>query len=126
ERSMKVSKRDRFLLIVCVIGLAILVWGLLNPPAKTTSTAKLLPLNEALHKKEIAQRTTTRLIGEQADNQPRIKKMAYDLPVEQLEPRVIQNLQEIAMRAGVHLKEVKPLHPHPLNAGGQSVPLEVR
>jgi hypothetical protein len=40
-----------------------------------------------------------------------VQEHAYNKPVEQLVPLVIRDLQATAQRAGIHLREVKPLRP---------------
>ena len=124
---MKLSKRDRILLPVVLIGVLVLIWGLLNPPAPTGGKGKLLPLAEAERKREVALRTLKRIGADSRDIEPRIQKMAFTLPADQLEPRVIRDLQTIAERSDVHLREVKPLRPRPLTNGiGSRVPVELR
>lgn len=124
---MKLSKRDRILLPVILIGLLILGWGLMNPPSSNAATSKLLPTDQAVSKRAVAIRTIKRLTQEQQEMEPRIAQMAYDQTPEELQPRIIRDLQEISQRADVHLREIKPIRPRPLTkATGTRVGLEVR
>lgn len=110
---------------VAVVG--ILVWGMLNPPGSTKSQAKLLPLKEAQQKLEVSHRTIRRINSDREAMEPRIAGLTYDLTPEEVVPRVIRDLQKVAQRSHVRLREVKPLRPKELSSGlGQSVPLEVR
>ena len=59
--------------------------------------------------------------------QPRIMASSYEMSAEALQPRAVRDLQKIAARAGIHLRESKPLQPSGFHdAVGANVPIEVR
>lgn len=121
------SKRELYLVIFVVIFVPILLlWNVLNPPKTGGTAGKLLPLEQAKKKTEDARRTLARLRNEQEEAEPRVAKMSYELPAEQLEPRVVRDLQLLADKAGVRFREVKPLRARALANGSVRVPLEVR
>ena len=59
--------------------------------------------------------------------QPRIERLTYTMPPEQLSATVTQDLYTLAEKAGVHIREIKPLRAKTLKSGSLArVPLEVR
>ncbi len=125
---MALSKRDRNALVFLAVGAVVILGGnLLIPPAAPGAQKKLLPASEANARREVALRTLKRLSGEQDELEPRIATMISDLPAEELTPRTIRDLQAIAAKSNVHLREIKPLRPRALALGkGARAPLEIR
>lgn len=125
---MAISNRERNMIIVGGLGVVgILIWGALNPAGSTKSQVKLLPLKQAQQKLDVNLRTLKRISTDREEMEPRIANMTYNLSPEEVVPRVIRELQKVAERSQVRLREVKPLRPKELSSGqGQSVPLEVR
>lgn len=124
-KTLKTS--ERVLIAVCAVVILIAVWLKLNPSGPAAGTRTLLPPGQARQKTEVALRTIARLGDEQAEMEPRLAQRVYDQSPDQLVPRVIRDLQRIAERAGVHLREIKPARPRELTTAAVTrVPLEVR
>jgi hypothetical protein len=125
---LAISERDRRVLIIGgVIVVGVVLWSVLNPADSPKTQAKMLPLPQAKQKLEVNIRTLKRLSSERDETEPRIARLTYNLTPEEVVPRVIRDLQTVAVRAQVRLREVKPLRPRELPSGqGQSVPMEVR
>lgn len=122
------SKRDRTLLIlmiVVVIGALALV---LAPSGKAGATSRnQLPLEEARHKNIAAKVQLKQLATEQTLLKPQIARLTYNMPAEQLTAYVTEDLYKLADRAGVHIREIKPLRSRTLPDGSVArVPVEVR
>ena len=122
------SKREKLLLILAIpIVLIILAWNLLSPPPTAAARTGLLSSEDAKKKLHDAQSDNLKMLAEQNKMDPEIDKMSYKIPAEQLVPRLIRNLQTIADKAGVHLREVKPIRGKKLKSNaGVRVPVEVR
>jgi hypothetical protein len=119
--------RNRRLFFLALLGGAVLIWNQCNPPAPSAGTGTLVPIEKATNKLNAANATYERLGAELEAMEPRILKMSYNLPAEQLEPRFVRDIQKIAARANVHLREIKPLRPRLIaNGEGAKVPLEIR
>lgn len=122
------TKRERTLLLIAIIVVPIiLIVNFLTPSGHTVGTRSLLPLEQANSKQEVQTRTMARWREEEKEMQPQIAHMSYDLPADQVVPQMVDALQHIAARSGVHLGEIKPGKPGLLPSGsGVQVPVEVR
>lgn len=91
------------------------------------SAGAALPLEQALARNSDGVKTLKRMTREEAEMMPQLAKATSTLPPDDMIPRMIQDLQNIATRSGVHLREIKPIQPKPLRFGeGMRVPIEVR
>ena len=122
------SKREKLLLLVGIpVVLIVLAWNFLVPPAATTTQNGLLSTADAKQKLSAAGIDNRQMLAEQDRMDPEIEKMSYKIPAEQLVPRLIRNLQTIADKSGVHLREIKPIRGKKLKSNaGVRVPVEVR
>ena len=122
------TKRERLLLLIAIIVIPIiLIVNALTPSGRTAGTRTLLPLDQANTKRDIQTRTMARWSQEEKDMPPQIARMSYDLPADQVVPQMVNDLQKIAARSGVHLGEIKPVKPDTLPSGsGAHVPVAVR
>jgi Tfp pilus assembly protein PilO len=122
------SKREKMLIIVGVpVVFIVVAWNFLSPPAGQTTQKGLLSAEDAKKKLKSVQDENKSMLSEQNKMSPNIAKMSYDVPAEQLVPRVIRNLQTIAEQSGVHLREIKPIRGKKLKSNaGVRVPVEVR
>lgn len=122
------NKRERLLMIFGIpLVLIVLAWNFLSPPAGQTSQKGMLSAADARKKLDEVKRENTRMRTEEDKMDPDIDKMSYNVPAEQLVPRVIRNLQTIADKSGVHLREIKPIRGKKLKSNaGVRVPVEVR
>jgi len=122
------SGREKTLLLIGVpVVLVVLAWNFLVPPSGATSQKGMLSTPEARKKLAEAQTENKKMIADEARMDPGIEKMAYKIPAEQLVPRVIRDLQTIADKSGVHLREIKPIRGKALKSNaGVRVPVEVR
>lgn len=121
------TKRERLMLLIALLLIpAILIGNALVPSGPPAGQKSLLPVDQANLKREVQTRTITQMRQEQQEMEPRIAQMAYNLPPDEIVPRVIGDLQRTAVRAGVHLREIKPMRPSALSSGaGARVPMEV-
>lgn len=122
------NKRERLLLIVGIpLVLIVLAWNFLSPPPGQTVQGGSLSTEEAVKKLAEAQQNNVKMHTDQDKMDPAIEKMSYQIPAEQLMPRLIRNLQTLADKSGVHLREIKPIRAKKLKSGaGVRVPVEVR
>ncbi len=122
------KNREKILLVVGIpTVLIVLAWNFLSPPAAQTTQAGQLPTNQALSKLADVKKENTQMHAQLDKMEPSIEKMSYQLPAEQLLPRVIRDIQTMAAKSGVHLREIKPIRPKRLKSGvGVRVPVEVR
>lgn len=123
---MQINPREKRLVIIGVITvIAILIWNFM-PGGSSTSTAGMLATQDANNKTKDAEATLKMLNKESTGYEPRVEAMTYDMPPDELVPHVIRDLQQIAAKSGVHIRETKPVRPKVLPSGmGTSVPLEV-
>ncbi len=123
------SKRDRNLLIVMLLVIVSAVALTLTPSGKGGAAAagSKLPLEEA-HRQNIKTRLQEKGLAEERKRlQPQVARLTYNMPAEQLTAHISEDLYRLADRAGVHIREIKPLRSRPLPDGSVSrVPLEVR
>lgn len=122
------TKRERKLVIIASAAMTILlIWNFMNPPGKSAHKTAIISLEEANLKKKAALKTLENISRDQDKLVPQISKMAYDLPPDQLEPRVIRDIQAIALKSNIHIREIKPIKARKLTDGsGSKVPMEVR
>jgi hypothetical protein len=104
------KRREQVLLGVCGVVVAGSVWFALSP-GPTASKTNLLPLNQARAKTAESKSNVRKLTEEKLAVEPRVKARAYNKPSDQLVPVVVGNLQAAAEKAGIHLREVRPLRP---------------
>ncbi len=112
------------MVVVCVPAIAYLLF---SPKSGTTGKQALLTVIDADKKKQLMmgklEQANTEVTALEAANE----RLTYDLTPEEIVPRVLRQLQQIALDSKVRLREVKPLRPVELKSGqGQKVPLEVR
>lgn len=122
------NKRERLLLILGIpLVLVVLAWNFLSPPTTQATQNGLLSKEDADKKLTAAQHENITMHAEQDKMDPDIEKMSYHIPAEQLVPRLIRNLQTLADKSGVHLREIKPIRGKKLKSNaGVRVPVEVR
>jgi hypothetical protein len=124
---MQTNKRERAMILVAVLVIVIaIVLKMPSGHAASTFQGPMLSRQEAEKKRADSLLTVKKMRVEDEAAQPRIVEMSYDLPAEQVQPRVVRELQKIAERVGVHFRQIRPLQPHKLKtAEGASVPTEV-
>jgi len=124
---MQISPREkRMVTIGGVIVIVILIFNILTPSGGGTSLKGLVPYAKAVKDNELNVRNAARLSRETTELEPHVATLASDIAPDELVPRTIRDLQQIAAKAGVHIREVKPIRPRVLTSGmGSSVPLEV-
>ena len=115
--------RERILLIACVLAVIIAVPLLLAPP--DGGGGKLLSASKARDEYQKQVRDKERMEAEVEKLKPRIAGLVYSEAPEKVLPRVIRTLQDQARKAGIHLREIKPLRAKKLS-GVTRVPLTVR
>ena len=121
------SKRELLLVILCAIVLISAVVFVMLPTSSSRGNGGQISLEDARAKYASMRAAEAQMKKEHVAMTPRIAQMSYREPAEELIPRVIRDLQASANRAGVHLREVKPLRPRLIAGGaGTRVPLEVR
>jgi Tfp pilus assembly protein PilO len=122
------NPRERLLLTVGIplVGI-VLAWNFLSPPSGPAAQKGLLSTADAAKKLVDAKHENAQIITDENRMDPDIDKMAYKIPSEQLVPRMIRDLQTIAEKSGVHLREIKPIRGKKLKSNaGVRVPVEVR
>lgn len=122
------NKREKMLIVV---GLpAVLIWAawlILAPSPGAANQKGQLSAADADKKTHDLELQNKVMIKEQDEMAPKIAQMSYTIPAEQLVPRVIRDLQSIAAKSGVHLREIKPIRGKKLKSNaGVRVPIEVR
>ena len=125
---MRLSKRESTMVVTCMIFVTgALVFALQPTGGARSGSAALLPVDVAQSRRVTALRTLKQMNEDQSTMEPRIQAASYDLSPEELEPRVVRELQRIAVKSGVHLKEIKPIRAHPLkDAAAIQVATEIR
>lgn len=110
--------------------LVLLVAGVLVLSPSGTGGAgagKQLPLADAQKQRTEKKKQYKELTDDMTVKQPRIDRMTYNMAPEQLSATVTENLYLLADKAGVHIREIKPLRAKTLKSGTIArVPLEVR
>jgi Tfp pilus assembly protein PilO len=122
------SKRERLLMVLVIpVVFIVLAWNFLSPPGGQTTQKGILSTEDAKKKLVSARRENMQMLAARDKMDPGIDKMSYNIPAEQLVPRLIRNLQTIADKSGVHLREIKPIRGKKLKSNaGVRVPVEVR
>ncbi len=122
------SPREKAIIFVGVpVVLGVLAWNFLSPPGGSTPQKGQLSATDATKKLKDAQHENAVMIATENRLEPDIKKMSFTIPAEQLVPRVIRDLQMLADKSGVHLREIKPIRGKELKSkAGVRVPVEVR
>lgn len=105
------NRREQVLVGVGAVVVAGSLWYALTPSGAPGANANLLPLKQAVAKTAASKVNVRKLREEQSAVEPSVKVRAYNTPPEQLVPVVVGNLQAAADRAGIHLREVRPLRP---------------
>jgi len=103
-----VKRREQVLVGACVIIVAGSLWYVLSPSGGGGKT-NLIPLEQARAKTAASKVNVRKLTDEQVATEPSVRARAYNKPADQLVPVVVGNLQTAAERAGIHLREVRPL-----------------
>lgn len=124
---MVISPRDKRMIYIGVIVLVLIfAWNFLTPSTGAKSTAGMVPYAKATKDTEVNKHNEVRLTRELTDLDPKVSGLAYNTPPDELVPRTVRDLQRIAAKSGVHIREIKPIRPRVLGSGmGSSVPLEV-
>ncbi len=124
---MQISPREKRLVgIGAVILVIILIWNFLTPSGGGASTKGLVSLAKARSDTDLNRRNQARLERETKEIDPVIDKLASNTPADRLVPETVKSLQTIATKAGVHIREIKPVRPKLLaSTMGSSVPLEI-
>jgi hypothetical protein len=109
-------------------ALLILIWSLATSgPSGPVSKVALIPAADAWKQKADAK---SKLIATQADAvklSGRVNGLTFTLPADQLVPRMVRDLEAIAAKSGIHLKEQKPIKPKAVAGGaGTRVSIEVK
>jgi len=104
------KRREQVMVGVCVVIVAGSLWFALAPAA-TGGKTNLVPLDQAIAKTKASKDNVRKLREDQIAIEPRVQAHAYDKPADQVVPIVVGSLQAAAERAGIHLREVRPLRP---------------
>lgn len=121
------SKRDKNLIVIMLVVVILAGVLLLIPSGGAAGNSKMLSLAEAKQKNVKAQLAYRAMKADQDRLLPQINHLTYNMPPEQLTAYVTEDLYALAERAGVHIREIKPLRARVLSDGSVTrVPLEVR
>lgn len=121
------SKRERNLLILCVVVVVVALASVLSPSSKSTVHHGVLSADAANAQYHTKAVTYKNLTAQLDAIDPRIQKMTFTQPPDTVSALVTQDLQQVAARAGIHLREIKPLRAIKTTTGlVVRVPLEVR
>jgi hypothetical protein len=128
EAKMQVrTKREKTLLILCIVVLVVALASVLSPSGKPVVHHSVLTADAAnaqYHTKEVTYKNLTAQLDAM---DPRIQKMTFTQPPDTVSAVVTQDLQKVAARSGIHLSEIKPLRALKTTTGlVVRVPLEVR
>src|SRR3978361_1641083 len=102
------KRREQGLVVFGVVVVGASVWFATSGSGPVSKT-KLVPLKQARATTQASQANVRKLQLEQNLVEPHVKARAYNKPAEQLVPIIVGNLQEAAKRAGIHIREVRPL-----------------
>ena len=102
------SKRERNLVIVCAVFLIAVVIFVMSPSGKALPKHKLLPTDRAETEWRKAAKTYQTVGASMGSIQPRVSKMTYSESPDTVAALATQELQDIAARSHIHLREVKP------------------
>jgi hypothetical protein len=123
---MQISPREKKMLAYGGVVVLIIVFYMILTSGGAKTVKGQVPYAKAVKDNALNERNVIRLSREMKDLEPHIATLASDAAPDELVPRTIRDLQEIAAKAGVHIREVKPIRPKVLQSGlGSSVPLEV-
>jgi hypothetical protein len=106
-----------------VIAAIVAIPMLLAPP--DTGNSRLLPADKAKREYDRLVGEKSRLEAEIDSLKPRIEKLVYKDAPEKVLPGVIRQLQAQARKAGIHIREIKPLRAKKLSTLTK-VPVTVR
>ena len=121
------NKREGFLIVAAIIVAMIAVWLSLPPSTSSSATSKMVPLKEAQDKTFAARSAVSKMETDSKEIGGRVEKLVYNESAEELTPQIIEALQKIAEKSGVHIREIKPMKAKVVADGtGTRVPLEVR
>ncbi len=122
------SSRDKGLVALMIFVVLIgVVLKLLPSGTGGAGAGKQLSLEDAQKQTTQGNKQLKLMEDEMKARQPRIERMTYTMPAEQLSATVTQDLYTLADKAGVHIREIKPLRAKTLKSGNIArVPLEVR
>lgn len=104
------KRREQVLMGICAVVVAGSVWYALSPSSGGTKT-NMVPLEQARARTAASRSNVRRLLDDRVKLEPRVEARAYNSPADKLVPVVVGNLQTAAARAGIHLREVRPLRP---------------
>ena len=124
---MQISPREKRLVYGgAVILIIILIWNFLSPSSAGPSMKGMVSLKEAQKNTDLNKRTQSRLAREVQELDPDINSKAYNSAPDQLVPTTVRELQKIALKSGVHIRDIKPVRSKVLASGmGAGVPIEV-
>ena len=121
------NKRESFLIVAAIIVTIIAVWLSLPSSTASSTRSKMIPLKEAQDKTLAARRAVSKMETDSMEIGGRVEKLVYEESAEELTPQIIEALQKIAEKSGVHIREIKPMKAKIVADGtGARVPLEVR
>src|SRR5579871_2790185 len=128
EATMQVrSKREKMLIMLCLLVVVVALVTVMSPYGKTTVRHTLLPTAAANSQTQTKEVTYKKLTSEVNAIEPRIRKMTFTEPPDNVSALVTQQLQALAAKAGLHLLYIKPLRAVRTTTGlVVRVPLEIR
>jgi len=121
------TKNERtYVLVAIVLCVPAIAYQLFSPKSSGGKSA-VLTVEDANKQKRLTMSKMEQLNTEVAALEAANERMTYNMTPEEIVPRVLRQLQQIAQNSKVRLREVKPLRPIELKSGqGQKVPLEIR
>ena len=121
------NRREGLMLLLALVVVLVAAWLSIPSSTPAGSTAKLIPLKEAQQKTVASRKAVSRMQNDSKDIAGRVNKLVYTDTPEELTPQIIEQLQKIAEKSGVHIREIKPLKAKAVADGtGTRLPLEVR
>jgi Tfp pilus assembly protein PilO len=106
---MTISSRPVRERVVIGIGMVVVAAALWLSVSPSTGNKSQLPPVEARRQSHEAEASLKRLRAETERMTPALRGMLYDGPAEKVMPQVVNDVQALATRTGLHLRELKPL-----------------
>lgn len=123
----KLSKRERTMVVICVLFLLATVVFVMTPSGKPVVRRVLLPTESADIEWRKKAKTYTELADQEQTLQARLNEVTYKESPDTVAALATQDLQDIAARSNVHLRETKPVRVSKTKSGQLvRVQLEVR
>jgi hypothetical protein len=121
------TKRERYLVIFCVVFLILVAVFVMTPPSKPAGTAVQLSATAAEAQWRSQAVKYRQLVDSEQMLTPKLRRLTYREAPETVAALLTQDLQLIAARSGIHLNSYKPSRPAKLPAGDiVRVPVEIR